>query len=81
MTPDHVDLDARLDWLVRYVAFIDGITTQDVLTGRQQIDPAETNAKVLTSLKRLEHAGLLKSSKEGTQLRWSVTEAGSKAHQ
>jgi predicted MarR family transcription regulator len=76
-----VDLDARLDWLLRYVAFIDGITTQDVLSGRQQIDPAETNAKILTSLKRLQKAGLVKSTKDGTQLHWSVTEAGSKAYQ
>jgi predicted MarR family transcription regulator len=68
--------DAREDWLIRFVAISDLPNTNDVLVARQVIDSGETKTKLLTSLKKLERNGWVKSQKVGRELAWTATKAG-----
>jgi predicted MarR family transcription regulator len=68
--------DAREDWFIRFVAVSDVPKTEDVLVARQVIDSGETKSKLLTSLKKLERNGWVKSQKVGRELAWTATKAG-----
>jgi predicted MarR family transcription regulator len=69
-------LDSREDWVVRWISMSDLPSTEDVLASRQVIDSEEGKSKLMTTLKKLEKAGYLKSQKSGRELRWQATAAG-----
>lgn len=74
------DLTDREDWYIRWIALNEEPkSTDEVLVARQQIDREETRGKTLSALKKLEGAKLVKSSKDGRELRWQATAAGREA--
>jgi len=68
--------DPREDWFLRFVSVTDLPSTDDVTAARQVIDRNETKTKIRSTLKKLEKAGYVKSTKSGKEARWSITPAG-----
>jgi predicted transcriptional regulator len=77
----QLELDARTDWILRYVALHDGkATAAGIAAVIPNYDDEETPAKITTSLKRLEKAGYVTSEKVGTAFHWAATDEGRAAH-